>query len=278
MTTRKMIEDPRIAQVAKIVHDEMLAEIGRLVAEGEEFFHARECVMAAHGPSIAKTYGAEVARRALEGVTAVGPRDLPPEVIAAQDRVMADAVLEAANFLHGGEHYWSPLQIWKRENERHLDAALTASILMFVFSPLVGVFAVLATFDLSVWKSATLWSALAGAALFLVRAVLDAVAGSSPKQRGNPTPDEIEAQRETIRARQREEYLLRLAAEEEAERQAEAEQKRERGDREATVRLARDAEIDAWQERRRLGTQLPHDPIYWPSSRRPRAPRRSRKF
>jgi hypothetical protein len=273
---RGIMEDPRIAQVAKICHDEMLAEIGKRMANGEDFFHARECVMAERGNEIARTYGKKVATRAMQRLTALAPSDMPWEVIAAQDRFIADKALEAADFTNGGKHYWSPIQKWHRENSPLLDRLMCVAIGMIAVSPLTGTVAAIWSWSTAEFFPAMGWSTGLGVAIMVAMFVFEQVIGTRPKRARDTaprTPEELEQQREVIRARWNDEAMKRLVAEAEAEAASKREQQDQRDEAQRLKRIADGLEIAAQQERRRLGTELPSDPVHVP----PRPPRKKSK-
>lgn len=279
MTNFRIVEDPRIAQVAKICHDEMLAEIGKRMATGEDFFHARETVMAERGNDIARTYGKDVATRALQALKALDPRDLPYEILFRQDQVIADARIHAANYVHGGEHYWTRAQLWKQRNFDRFFDLMKAGATVFVTSPIIGAAGALVFGGISHWWPFTVWTAMLGLSVFPILFFATCFISDNPTRVPGTAPgdaEELMRQRSAIDARQHEEFLQRLAQEEEHERTMKREARAEREHLESLKRIARDKEIDGIQERRRLGTSLPDDPIYIPPVRRPYRRRQSR--
>jgi len=278
MSNLPYIEDPRIAQVAKMCCDEMLADIGELMAKGEDFFHARECVMAERGNIIAARYGKEVATRALQAVKATAPTDMPSEIMFKQDQVIADARIKAANYVNGGEHYWTPTQLWKQKNFDAFFDVIQYAATLVVASPFVGAAGVIVLGGFSYWWPVTYWTAIIGLSVFpilffatcFIPNTPTPVFGSKPK-----TGDEIAKQREMMDIVRHNQHMQSLTAQGMAE-DAEKQKKKDERDHVRRLKLiADDLEISAWQERGRLGTSLPGDPIYIPkATREPRTYRR----
>lgn len=91
----RFVEDPSIAECARVEHAVMMDAILARYEAGEPYFQAREAVMAEHGPRIARHYGKETANRALRAVTSHRLSDLPRgsylrHAAASHDRWLAD--------------------------------------------------------------------------------------------------------------------------------------------------------------------------------------------
>lgn len=273
MTQHRIVEDPRIADVAKLEHDEMLAEVCRRWINGEDFFHARTCVMAERGNDIAKTYGKDVSTRALQALTSIEPKMLPGRMHSQRDVNTMQKSLPAIDSTRGGTHEWTPRRMWLGRNQHHFDQALVVAITMIVCCPIVGFFIFMATgYHLSIWWKSTLWSAGLGLfiliAMELVRFVcksgsLRRLPGTEPK-----TPEAVEAQRTIMNAVDQAKYVKGLQDAADRERDAKQRDDEQRKHARSLKHMAdateREAEILARNERRRHGKSLPSDPPYIP--------------
>jgi hypothetical protein len=105
----RIIEDPRIEAVAKIEAVRLWDEIeARLHVTDFDFFHLREKVLAENVPTIAKTYGKEVARRTEMAVMSRPPHTVSKEVSDRQ----AARLLAAAVERHGRLRKRDRISMW----------------------------------------------------------------------------------------------------------------------------------------------------------------------
>lgn len=101
------IENPHIAGSARAEHADMARELMHRYAKGEDFFVARDAVMAQHGPRIAKLYGKDVAQRAMNALCSYGPHQLSADVREGHSSSLLDTQLSAMDFTYGGRHSYS---------------------------------------------------------------------------------------------------------------------------------------------------------------------------
>lgn len=106
----RFVEDPSIADAARIEHAVMMDAILRRYETGESYFVARERVMAEHGPRIAKAYGKETANRALRAVTSHRVIDLPRSSRRLHEIAVHDRWLEHTDAWFGPGHYFTARQ------------------------------------------------------------------------------------------------------------------------------------------------------------------------
>jgi hypothetical protein len=272
--TTKHIEDPRIAEVAKLEHDAMLAEVTRRYIDGQDWFHARETVMAERGNEITKTYGKDVAIRAIAALQQVDPSRLPGEVHSARYTNSVNLMLWIMDHQHGGEHYWTPRQQWLHANRHHFNMLAACGYVCILFSSIAGAAAsVWAGFTWSGFWSGLLWSVGLGTLFILIWAMSG---GGMPKRR--ETGETLEEQRKRMDAESMGKYYADIEREQKVEQDRREKEKWDREYRDTLLRIERDRYIDAYQERRRLGTSLPSDPIYIPKAARRIYTKRARNF
>lgn len=175
----RYVEDPKIAQVARIEHAAMAQELANRFAKGEEFFHARTQVLAANGPRIAKSYGKEVAERAMQALCSYGPEVIPAWAVEVRNRTVGDRAVAHMNEQFGPGHRLGAIATWSM---RHHDAhrtLLTAGIGLACASPFLAFAGWL--FGLP-FIATTLWI-FAGATLMAIASVA-LVPAATPRRYG----------------------------------------------------------------------------------------------
>lgn len=237
------IENPHIAGAARAEHADMARDLMRRYAKGEDFFVARDAVMAEHGPRIAKLYGKEVAQRALNALCSYGPHQLPVDVRKGHHSALLETQLRAMDFAYGGRHFYSDDQ---REAIRLLETGKTGDAIG-IGAIGIGLALLLAWFG---WTLAAIYIGIASVPALAWGVIITRIARSPPHRDGpTMTMAEIEAHRHA--------WLHNLTEQQikadEARRQREADEDAKRQwERECRAALSREhARIRKDQERAR---------------------------
>lgn len=246
----RYVEDPSVAGAARAEHAELMSKILERYERGESFFIAREQVMAEHGPRLAKLYGKETAKRALQAVTSHGLMDLPRASRLKHFQANADRMLEANDNARGPGHHWTARQrFWLSViGLQHWSLDPMVSVAAFVAVPLLVIGAYLAG-----------WLSIAGILLLLIAAVVVIDFATSPiAPRGQPLEG---ATLEAWRQGRLESEATKVAAAAEAARLEADKADADRAEALAMTRTLRDfanaAERDA---RARQASRLPSSP------------------